>query len=220
MNRRDLARDHHNKMINEYYKYTDCSIDESVIYNGIGEVTPILNIENTDCVSAAEGLEETTTTILNFASYKHPGGGFIYGSFAQEESLCHESNLYEILSNSEFEEYYDYNNTHINRGLYMNRAIFTPEVMFERNDNIFFYNVLTCAAPNYKVAISNGIKHDEIVECYRHRIKFIYNILIKEMQQTLIAGKWGCGVFGFPWDIAKEIWKEECKIDTILAIPN
>ena len=219
MNRRDLAREHHNRMLDEYYKYTDFSFGTSTVYSGIGQTTPEVIIENTDCVSAAQNLGEEVT-ILNFASYKHPGGGFIYGSFAQEESLCHESNLYEILSSKEFENYYEYNKSHINRGLYMNRAIFTPEVMFERNDNIFFYNVLTCAAPNYKVAISNGIKHDEIVETYRQRLKFIYNILVKQMQQTLVAGLWGCGVFGFPKDVAIELFKEEALIDTILAIPN
>ena len=31
------------------------------------------------------------------ASYKHPGGYFLGGSSAQEEALCHESNLYPIL---------------------------------------------------------------------------------------------------------------------------
>ena len=35
--------------------------------------------------------------VLNFASYKNPGGMFIKGSSAQEESLCHESFLYNVL---------------------------------------------------------------------------------------------------------------------------
>lgn len=48
-----------------------------------------------DSVSAIfeEHADNQKMAVLNFASYKNPGGMFIKGSKAQEECLCHESFL-------------------------------------------------------------------------------------------------------------------------------
>ena len=42
-------------------------------------------------------LVDGNSTLLNFASFKNPGGMFLKGSPAQEEALCHNSILYPIL---------------------------------------------------------------------------------------------------------------------------
>ena len=42
--------------------------------------------------------------ILNFASAKNPGGGFLRGSMAQEESICYVSTLYHSLIQSDMYE--------------------------------------------------------------------------------------------------------------------
>ena len=65
-------------------------------------------IVQTDVVTAAYKYHKGKTAVLNFASYKNPGGMFIKGSSAQEESLCHESFLYNVLQ--EFDHtYYEWN---------------------------------------------------------------------------------------------------------------
>ena len=53
------------------------------------------------------------------------------GSSAQEESLCHESFLYNVLSR--YKEYYHANTYCKNRNLYSDRALYSPDIIFEHN---------------------------------------------------------------------------------------
>lgn len=217
MNRRDLAREHHSKMLNAFPSFIQDSIFRSIVH--IDDSVSV-EIQDTDCLSAVIDNYSVQTTILNFASYTSPGGGYMLGDFAQEESLCSESYLYEVLSHEEFDDYYNYNKEHKNYGLYENRAIFSPDIRFERDNKKYYSHVLTIAAPNYKEAIKNGISHDEIVKTYRKRLNFIYTILSTTTTDLFIAGAWGCGVFGFPKEIAIQLFKECATINTILAIPS
>ena len=76
------------------------------------------------------------TAVLNFASYKEPGGKFIDGSRAQEECLCAESYLYNVLKR--FQHYYDWNkHRHLDLAMYRNRALYTPNVVFFHNNQLY-----------------------------------------------------------------------------------
>lgn len=72
------------------------------------------------------------------------------GSKAQEECLCHESYLYNVLR--EMPDFYAWNNQHKNKALYLNRALYTEDILFERDDQHAYCDVLTCAAPNKTAA--------------------------------------------------------------------
>lgn len=167
--------------------------------------------------------------VLNFASYKHPGGMFLQGSCAQEESLCHASALYNVLSKCQ--SFYDWNNQHKNRALYLNRALYSPDVPFFSGKGdlnwIIDCDVITCAAPNRAAAqkychVSDAENH-EVLES---RIRFVLSIAEHEQVDTLILGAFGSGVFGqdgtevaeiFKKLLVEEFWTFE-KI--IFAIPN
>lgn len=84
----------------------------------------------------------------------------------QEEALCHESNLYPILLAFD-DTYYAWNRQRLNRALYLDRAIYTPDVVFEKDD--------------VPLSLNNRIMEERIAE-----VKGVEN---------LIAGAWGCGVF-------------------------
>ena len=71
----------------------------------------------------AEGFSDPLC--LNFASAKNPGGGFLSGSQAQEESLARASGLYATLCDQT--GYYEVNRR-CRTALYTNHAIYSPRV--------------------------------------------------------------------------------------------
>lgn len=149
--------------------------------------------------------------VLNFASYKNPGGMFINGSSAQEESLCHISNLYNNLVQET--EYYDWNNQNKNRGLYLNRALVHQGVFFEIPGCKFpsiQCNVITCAAPNVKASKRyQGCTAEEAVKYIYDRVDFLYRICSGFNIDVLILGAWGCGVFGCDPTVVAHAFKEK-----------
>lgn len=140
---------------------------------------------------------EPSICALNYASYKNPGGRFMDGSKAQEEALCASSILYPVLKSFEG-SYYSENQKHLNKGMYLDRAIYSPEIVFcdyERRQSVRA-DILTCAAPNYSVALKyNNFTKQQNMEALSNRIKFLYGIVANELVDTFIAGAWGCGVF-------------------------
>lgn len=150
---------------------------------------------------------EHRTCVLNFASHKHPGGKFLEGSSAQEESLCHDSILYNVLSR--MDTYYTVNRQYLNRSLYSNRAIYSPRVLFPIDGSEWRADVLTCAAPNKTAAQKySKVSDDENSRLLRSRIDFVLGIAARNKPDVLILGAYGCGVFGQdPAEVAS-IFKE------------
>ena len=203
--RAELADLHTAEMEKDFHTEIQEAVKNSTIYSEDSEFVST-NITASERAMAAELVAEDSvaaimdsaqgkTAVLNFASYKEPGGGFMAGSRAQEESLCHESFLYNVLR--QFQYYYDWNNQHKNLGLYLNRAIYTPNVRFERDGQVEYCDVITCAAPNYSV----GKKYSNVDSATNSkyldsRIRFVLDIAAENQVDTLILGAFGCGVFG------------------------
>lgn len=183
-------------------------------------------VDNLTSTEAGFRYHNGSTTILNFASFKHPGGMFLEGSSAQEEALCHDSILYNVLSDKKISSYYINNRKNTNNALYFNRALFSKDVLFLKeekkkiyaikDDSIDYsiyikqkFNVLTCAAPNYKAAKKMGVSADENSQALKSRIQFILSIADYFETKTLILGAWGCGVFGQSAEEIAELFYQE-----------
>ncbi len=157
-------------------------------------------IEELDSVAAIQKYvdyknQTQVACVLNFASYKEPGGRFLDGSSAQEESLCHSSVLYNVLS--VFGDFYAYNKAHLNKALYTNRAIYSPRVLFPIGGIMYHVDVLTCAAPNKKAAQEYcHVSDADNLRALQDRLDFILSIAAAKTPDVLILGAYGCGVFG------------------------
>ena len=225
----------HNLFIEDRYSdEVKNSVESSKIYRedfkGATERVTVENQEiifsNLDTVNAIFDVKDSgKLMVLNFASYKYPGGGYLGGSKAQEECLCHASDLYQILSMFET-DYYELNRKSLNKALYFNRAIYTPDVLFFRGLEKKYADVLYCAGPNKGVAQQYAKVSDEenSIELKR-RVSFILSIAENEKVDILILGAYGCGVFRQdPSEVAdmflNELSKSKRFKKVIFAVPG
>lgn len=226
--RKAKAVKHTEDMENRFTKEIEKAKKESVILQDSNVKTfepkekPLFTVCDLDSVQGAFKYKNGKTAILNFASYKNPGGMFIEGSSAQEESLCHASFLYNVLKRGDI--YYDWNKQHKNKALYMNRAVYSPDILFFNEKETENFDVITCAAPN-KTAFMRYNKGDEKENTFalKERICFIHNIAQQKGVETLILGAYGCGVFGQDALEVANIFKEELQKsfvkNIIFAVP-
>lgn len=207
-----IAKKHTNAMQRLFATEIEDCISLTTICSGIvplhgtGYGIPDVVVDDINTVEAIAKYVNGHTAVLNFASYKEPGGKFLEGSMAQEESLCHSSFLYNVLA--QCQGYYQWNNEHKNRGLYKNRALYSPNVRFFHGENTYVADVITCAAPNLSTTRKYcDVSPQENTAALNSRIQFLLDIAEREKVDTLILGAWGCGVFGQDPEEVAQIFK-------------
>lgn len=216
--RRDYAEGHIKEMAAKYADRIESSIANSCIYSGAEPLifdeqprfkTEFVKLTN-DTVSALFSVERNKrVSLLNFASYKYPGGGFINGAMAQEEALCSESDLYNILSAFDGSYYERHRKaSYGGNGLYTSDMIYTPDVIFERKGLVRESGVITCAAPNAGVARSRGVSEGEIRSVMHERIDRILACAARQGSEIVIVGAFGCGVFRNNTAFVENEWRQ------------
>ncbi|KAG9389650.1 Conserved hypothetical protein CHP02452 [Carpediemonas membranifera] len=150
---------------------------------------------------------EQSVMVLNFASAKNPGGGFLGGSQAQEESLARSTGLYPCIVGHEIYEVGKACGT----CLYTHAMTHCRDVPVIRNDSgaliePFTVSVVSSAAVN-RGALEAKNNTGELAQAQAvmdERARIMLNVCAAQGHDVLVLGAWGAGVFkNSSADIAK-----------------
>ncbi|GAA1018025.1 TIGR02452 family protein [Acrocarpospora pleiomorpha] len=137
--------------------------------------------------------------VLNFASARNPGGGYLGGAKAQEEDLCRNALLYPCLLQAP--DYYAAHRASPDL-LYSHRVIWSPDVPVHRDDNgrlladPYRVSLLTSPAPNAGEALRRDPNaRNAIQRALYQRAERVLAVAAHHGARQLVLGAWGCGVF-------------------------
>lgn len=180
-------------------------------------------------LEAASAYKGKKVCVLNFASATNPGGGVTRGSNAQEECICRCTDLYLCLNTDEFMDKFYGRHRKACNPIYNDDIIYSPDVDVIKTDTVdpklmdendwFKINVLTCAAPNLRVAPSNEMNPDsgdkpvklsdeEYVKILESRVRKIFEVASSFNNDVLILGAFGCGAFQNPPHLVAKVFNE------------
>ncbi|WP_410537688.1 TIGR02452 family protein [Streptomyces sp. KL2] len=137
--------------------------------------------------------------VLNFASARNPGGGYLNGAQAQEEALCRASALYVCLLRAP--GYYEHHRAE-RSAFYSDRVIHSPGVPVFRDDRgvlleePFEAGFLTSPAPNAGVIARRAPEEaGRVPGALLVRAERVLEVAAAQGYRRLVLGAWGCGVF-------------------------
>ena len=193
--------------------YGSTPASEPVLDDGAPRV-PSVTVVDEDSVTAVlargRGLASACDlAVLDFASFTSAGGGYARGAWAQEEALCAESTLYNVLATQKA-WYVENRRRNINCELYRNRALVVPRVRFDREKYHSYADVIVAAAPNARRARTEYRVSDEaLAEAMRGRIRLVLAVADELGHEKLVLGAFGCGVFGWDAGQVAEMFRAE-----------
>jgi len=185
-------------------------------------------IFNRTTLSAARELRQqhpsrlTRIGVLNFASATKPGGGFMNGAEAQEESIARSSALYESLISPQGQQFYELHKNLRTDGFYTHAMIYSPGVVVFRDDDgvlIEPYTVDVVTSP----AVNAGVVRqkldleevDRVIEReMAERMARILWLFQSRGCRHLVLGSFGTGVFQNNIAMVASTWAE------LLALPH
>lgn len=170
------------------------------------KVVPKDTIQAAIAINASD--QNAKIGVLNFASNRVPGGGFLKSAAAQEEQICRQSTLWKCLKEHQNRFY----------PLQPGFVITSPDVFVFRYGadrdwkwipfgKCFFVTMFSASA----------IRQPKLVnDDYTARDRSVMTATIKELLRAayldgvthLILGAWGCGVFGHPPQLVAKMFAD------------
>jgi uncharacterized protein (TIGR02452 family) len=192
-----------------------------------------IEFQSATTLEAARSLANPNVVALNFASAKNPGGGFLKGSQAQEESLARSSALYSTLTQKQVSQFY-LKNAETKDCLYTDHIIYSPNVPVFKHDNgdllddVYYCSFITAPAVNAKHASKRVTNQSIITDTMLKRAEKVIKIALHHGHDSIVLGAWGTGVFGNSiLDVAQMFRKllisgkyEKCFKKVVFAIPD
>ncbi|OOQ87129.1 hypothetical protein PEBR_18328 [Penicillium brasilianum] len=199
---------------------TTSATNEAVLYSQLlpalsptsTATKPKLSVVNMDSFTAARSILDANPSakigVLNMASEKNPGGGWLRGALAQEEALCMRSTLAATL----YKRFYP---------IPVLGAIWSPNVAVFRDeigswgrvyqpDEIFSVGVISLPALR-RPALTMDKKRfarPQDVEILKNKMRQIFRILAQNKITHCVLGAMGCGAFQNPPAEVARIYKE------------
>ncbi|MFE1627859.1 TIGR02452 family protein [Brevibacillus reuszeri] len=186
--------------------YRPDDLGEQVITGQDNGARPVIEVTSESSLEAAQRLVVTEkrpdTVCLNFASAKNPGGGFLGGSQAQEESLARSSGLYPCIV--QMQEMYSHNRQ-LKTCFYSDYMIYSPRVPVIRDhtdqllDSPYLLSFITAPAVNAGVVREREPENAAMIrDVMKERIRKVLRAAVIHENRTIILGAYGCGVFRNP----------------------
>ncbi|OAL51866.1 hypothetical protein IQ07DRAFT_394610 [Pyrenochaeta sp. DS3sAY3a] len=180
----------------------------------------VVSIHNSDAFELSRKIKSSGKIgILNLASDREPGGGWVYSlSKTQEEALCYSSTLYATLK----PEWYPYPNT----GPGSCAGVFSPDVVVFKEtldkdcadlatDDRHVVAVITVAAPCQPQLTQDGqnfAKKSDVTDL-REKIILVLRIAASSGVTSLVLGAMGCGAYGCPPQLVANEMKDVIEME-------
>jgi uncharacterized protein (TIGR02452 family) len=167
---------------------------------GAGSSATAIEVTGEGSLTAARRLAaHGPVAVLNFASARNVGGGYVGGARAQEEDLCRQALLYPCLLQAP--EYYEAHRASDDL-LYSDRVIWSPDVPVHRGERgellarPFAASFLTSPAPNAGALLRREPDAaPRIRAALARRSGRVLGVAAQSSARQLVLGAWGCGVF-------------------------
>lgn len=164
--------------------------------------TPAIEVTGESSLEAAARMSREgpgRIAVLNYASARNPGGGYLNGAQAQEEALCRASALYATLLR--VPDFYAHHRAE-RSVFYTDRVIHSPGVPVFRDDRgrlldtPYTVGFLTSPAPNTGVIRARTPQEaHRVPAALAARAERVLEVAAVCGYRRLVLGAWGCGVF-------------------------